>query len=146
MKSNYQIIFSILLLIAISLISITIVSASAYNTNSPYLRVVAEEVSPEPVQPGQDVTVKIRLTNDGGETAEDVSLKLNANYPFFIKTESNNFENKRTLCVGCSIDNTFLKNKFYLFFVFLRFVFLGFECVFFVILLSTKLITSPTLE
>ena len=106
MKTNHKIIFSILI-IAISLISITTVSANTYNTDSPYLRVVAEEISPEPVEPGQDVTVKIRLINEGGGSGEDVSLKLNAGYPFFIKTESNNFENKKTLCVGCSIDNTY---------------------------------------
>ncbi len=107
MESKYQIIFGILL-IALSLVSITSVSAgSTYSEYSPDLRVVAEEVSPEPVEPGQDITVKIRLINEGGEAAEDVSLKLNAGYPFFVKTESHNFDNKRTLCVGCSIDNTY---------------------------------------
>ena len=106
MKSKYQIIFSILL-IAISLISISIVSAATYDGDSSYIRVIAEEISPEPVEPGQDVTVKIRLINEGEDAANDVSLKLNANYPFFVRTESNDFENKRTLCVGCSIDNTY---------------------------------------
>ncbi len=106
MKSKYQIIFSVLL-IAISLINISGASASPYLIDSSYLRVVAEEISPEPVEPGQDVTVKIRLINEGGDSGEEVSLKLNADYPFFIKTESNNFENKRTLCAGCSIDNTY---------------------------------------
>ena len=107
MKSKYQIIMFSFLLITLILISITSVFASAYNTDSPDIRVIAEEISPEPVEPGQDITVKIRLINEGGDSAEDVSLKLNAGYPFFIKTESNNFENKRTLCVGCSIDNTY---------------------------------------
>ncbi len=107
MKSKYQTIMFSFLLMIIILISITIVSANTHSTNSPYLRVVAEEITPEPVEPGQDVTVKIRLTNEGGDSAEDVSLKLNAGYPFFIKTESNNFENKKTLCVGCSIENTY---------------------------------------
>lgn len=83
------------------------VSANTYASDSPNIKIVAEEVSPEPVEPGQDVTVKIRLINEGGKIAEGVSLKLNADYPFFVKTESNNFESKRTLCVGCSIDNTY---------------------------------------
>ncbi|NOZ80823.1 MAG: S-layer protein [DPANN group archaeon] len=107
MKPTYSTIIFTFLIIVLSLINVNTVSASTYNADSPYLRVVAEEISPEPVEPGQDVTVKIRLINDGGESAEDVSLKLNAGYPFFIKTESNNFENKRSLCVGCSIDNTY---------------------------------------
>ena len=104
MKSGYR----SMLVIIISLICISAASAAnTHNTDSPYLRVIAEGVSPEPVEPGQDATVKIRLINEGGETAEDVSLKLNAAYPFFVKTESNNFENKRTLCAGCSIDNVY---------------------------------------
>ena len=101
---NQPILFSVTLLLVISLMS---VSVNAYSTDSPYLQVVAEEVSPEPVEPGQDLTVKIRLINEGGETAEDVSLKLIANYPFFVKTESNNFEDKQSLCVDCSIENTY---------------------------------------
>jgi hypothetical protein len=107
MNSDYQKMMFSLVLVLISLISSSFVFASAYDTDSPYLRVIAEEVSPEPVEPGQDVTVKIRLINEGGEVANDASLKLNAEYPFFVKTESNNFENKKTLCVGCSIDNTY---------------------------------------
>lgn len=106
MKLNYKILIS-MLIIAISLIGITAASASVYDTDSPYLRVIAQEVSPEPVAPGQDVTVKIRLINEGGDSANDVSLKLNANPPFFVKTQSNDFKNKQSLCVGCSIDTTY---------------------------------------
>ncbi len=107
MKLNYKITISLLLII-INLVNICGVSASGeYSTDSPSLRIVAEEVSPEPVEPGQDLTVKIRLTNEGGETAREVSLKLKENFPFFIKTESKNLEMKRTLCIGCSIDNTY---------------------------------------
>jgi len=109
MRSNYQKIVLSIIFIVISLLRIAVVfaSTSSYETDSPYLRVIAEEVNPEPVEPGQDVTVKIRLINEGGEIANDVSLKLNANYPFFVKTDSNNFENKKTVCIGCSIDNTY---------------------------------------
>ena len=103
MSPDYQKMMLGVILVVISLVSITFVSAST----SPYLRVIAEEVSPEPVEPGQDVIVKIRLINEGGEVANGASLKLNAEYPFFVKTESNNFENNKTLCVGCSIDNTY---------------------------------------
>lgn len=105
MKPNNQKIVFILLLITIFLISISTVSATIIE--SPYLRVIAEEVSPEPVEPGQDVTVKIRLINEGVEIAEDVSLKLNVDYPFFVKTESDEFKDKISLCGGCSIDNTY---------------------------------------
>jgi len=105
MKSNNRKIVFILLLVTIFLISIS--NVSAIIIEPAYLRIVAEEVSPEPVEPGQDVTVKIRLINEGVETAEDVSLKLNADYPFFVKTESNDFKDKISLCGGCSIDSTY---------------------------------------
>jgi len=105
MKSNNRKIVFILLLVTIFLISIS--NVSAIIIEPAYLRVVAEEVSPEPVEPGQDVTVKIRLINEGVETAEDVSLKLNADYPFFVKTESHDFKDKISLCGGCSIDSTY---------------------------------------
>ena len=52
MKSKYQIIMFSFLLITLILISITSVFASAYNTDSPDIRVIAEEISPEPVEPG----------------------------------------------------------------------------------------------
>ncbi len=98
--------FSFILAI-IFLAGISAVAAGTYNSDSADLKVIAEEISPEPVEPGQDVTVKIRLTNTGGDDAENVSLKLNSGFPFFVKTESNSFENKRSLCVGCSIENTY---------------------------------------
>jgi len=97
----------IFLLLIVALVGVTFVSAEIYDINAPYLRFTVEEVTPEPVEPGQDLVVKLRLSNDGGKVAEDVSLKLNAEFPFFVKTESNNFEDKKTLCVGCSISNTY---------------------------------------
>ncbi len=107
MKSKFSMNISIFLIMIISLISSASASAGAYSTNVPYLKAVAEDISPEPAQPGQDVTVKILLTNEGGDEAKNVSLKLNASYPFFVKTESNSFKNNINLGVGSSIDNTY---------------------------------------
>lgn len=107
MKSNNLKIMLSLLLIIISLSSISSAVASKYSTDSSYLKIITEEVSPEPVEPGQDVTVKIRLINEGGENAEGVSLKFNINYPFSLKSKTDDLEIKRTLCVGCSVDNTY---------------------------------------
>jgi len=104
MKSNYKIMFT-LLLVVLSVISIG--SVSALPADFSYIHVVAEDITPEPVQPGQDLTVKLRLINDGSEVAEGVSLKLNTEYPFYVKTEGNSFDTKQTLCVGCSVDNTY---------------------------------------
>lgn len=93
----------LILLIAIS----TSVLATAYNTDSSSLKLLLEEVTPEPVEPGQDVTVKIRIINEGGETAQDVSVNLNTDYPFYLKTTSDDPEKTKDLCVGCSMDNTY---------------------------------------
>lgn len=92
------------------IVGATMVDAATYNIDSPDIKVIAEEISPEPVEPGQDLTVKIRVRNDGGAIAENVYVKLNTSYPFYVKTESNNFAEKKTLCVGCSIDNTYYLN------------------------------------
>ena len=107
MKSKNKIITFILSIMFISLISSISVSADTHQANVPYLKAVAEDVTPDPVQPGQDVAVKILLSNNGGDVAKNVSLKLDAVYPFFVKTDSNNFKNSIDLCVGCSIDNTY---------------------------------------
>jgi hypothetical protein len=94
--------------IILSTMSSSLVSATAsYNTDSPYLKLLLEEVTPEPVEPGQYVTVKIRIINEGGEAAEDVSVKLNYDSPFFLKTTSDDPEKTKDLCIGCSMDNTY---------------------------------------
>ena len=100
-------IFILMIAISLSLLSVGLVNAFSYNTDYSNLKIVAEEITPEPVEPGSDVTVKVLLINDGGDSAEGVSLKLNAKYPFFLKTESSNFEETRNLCAGCTIDNTY---------------------------------------
>ena len=105
---NYKkIMHKILLILFLNAVYINSVSANIYNTDSPSINIVAEEISPEPVEPGQDLTIKIRISNDGSVTAEDVKFKLNATYPFFIKTESHDFDNIGNLCAGCSVDNTY---------------------------------------
>ncbi len=94
--------FAFLLLLACSALA-----ADYTNINSAYIRIVAQEVAPEPVEPGQDVTVKVRLHNYGGETAESVNVKLNAQYPFYLKAESQDFEEYNDICSGCSKDNAY---------------------------------------
>lgn len=71
------------------------------------LKVVTEEVDPEPVEPGQDLTVKIRIHNEGGNAAEQVSVKLFLDYPFYVKTDSKNWGEFENICAGCSKDNTY---------------------------------------
>lgn len=107
MNINNKLSTLFIVFILLATMSSYLVSATAYNTDSPYLKLLLEEVTPEPVEPGQDVTVKIRIINEGGESGEDVSVKLNYDYPFYLKTTSDDPEKTKDLCVGCSMDNTY---------------------------------------
>ncbi|MBW2999522.1 hypothetical protein KY339_02515 [Candidatus Woesearchaeota archaeon] len=97
----------IVLVLILSCVPIYATALDDYISSAPDVRIVAEEVSPEPVEPGQDVTVKVRIYNNGGATAENVNVKLNAQYPFYLKTESQDFKEYENLCVGCSKDNSY---------------------------------------
>ena len=71
------------------------------------VRIITEEVTPEPVEPGQDVTVKISIYNQGEEIARNVEVKLEAGYPFYLKGESKSLEEIGDLPAGFSKDNTY---------------------------------------
>ena len=62
MNINNKLSTTFIAVILLVTLSSSLVSATAsYNTDSPYLKLLLEEVTPEPVEPGQDVTVKIRI-------------------------------------------------------------------------------------
>lgn len=71
------------------------------------LKLIVEEITPDPVEPGADVSVKLRIQNDGNKKADDVTFDLQIQYPFFLKTESQNFETAQSICSGCSKDNSY---------------------------------------
>jgi len=52
---------TILIATIIILFFVKISFATTLNIDASDLKIVAQEVSPEPVEPGQDVTLKIRL-------------------------------------------------------------------------------------
>ncbi|MCK5176603.1 MAG: hypothetical protein KAQ92_02665, partial [Candidatus Aenigmarchaeota archaeon] len=82
-------------------------SFASLNTDASNLRIVVEQVTPEPVEPGQDFTVKVRIYNYGDATAKQANVKLNAQYPFYLKTQSSNFADYDDICIYCSKDNTY---------------------------------------
>ena len=100
---KYKVILVVLAITAM----LTNISFASLNTDASNLRIVAEQVSPEPVEPGQDVTVKARIYNYGDEIAKDVNVKLNAQYPFYLKVQSSNFADYDNICIYCSKDNTY---------------------------------------
>lgn len=97
-----------LLIIAIVLIlGCAPVLAQFKFTATSNINIIIEGVTPEPVEPGQDVTVKVRVYNSGGATAKNVDLKLAAEYPFYLKTEGQEFADSKDICDGCSKDNSY---------------------------------------
>ena len=100
---KYKIILVLLAIIAM----FTNISFASLNTDVSNLRILAEQVTPEPVEPGQDVMVKARVYNYGDSIAQDVNVKLNAHYPFYLKTQSSNFADYDNICIYCSKDNTY---------------------------------------
>jgi len=72
----------------------------------PYLTISVESIDPVPVEPGEDVTVKIRITNQGGSNAQGLSVFLETPHVFALKTQERWFEDI-TLCAGCSKENTY---------------------------------------
>ncbi|MDY0386115.1 MAG: S-layer protein [Methanolobus sp.] len=103
MKQNIKHISVFMIILLLIGISTSMTCSAAVNG----LGITTMEVTPQPAEPGNDVTLKIRVSNQGVESIEDFSLKIDVQYPFYLKSESKNFENKRILNVGSSVDNTY---------------------------------------
>lgn len=72
----------ILSLIIITLFSAVLVSAISYS--APHITATLMSQDPDPVEPGQIVTVKLKIENDGTETTKDVIVKLLPKFPFTL--------------------------------------------------------------
>jgi hypothetical protein len=94
-------------IIILSIILVLTATPLASSSSVNGIVVTTLETTPQLVEPGNDVTVKVRIINEGVQTIDDFAVKLDVNYPFHLKSESNNFNQKRTLGVGSSIDNTY---------------------------------------
>ncbi len=94
---------NILFIIILLIINTPIVCSAGING----IGIDAMEVTPQPAEPGGDIVLKVRIANEGLEQIEDISVKIDAKHPFYVKSESMNFKNKRTLSVGSYIDNIY---------------------------------------
>lgn len=103
MKQNLRYIGVFMGILLLVVISTSMVCSASVNG----IGITIIEITPQPAEPGNDVTLKIRVINEGVRSIEDFSVKIDVKYPFYLKSESKNFENKRTLSVGSSIDNTY---------------------------------------
>jgi len=79
MKKLQFILFVLSILIVSSLNGFAVTPGS-----SPQISVTLYSQSPDPVEPGQIVTLKFKVENEGKETTQDVILKLHPNFPFTL--------------------------------------------------------------
>lgn len=93
--------FSILLLF---LLSILLPFSLADATN---LKLTTEDISPQPVEPGQELVLKTKLQNFGTKDATGVNVEYEFSYPFILNSESQNFKGNENICSQCSKDNTY---------------------------------------
>ncbi|KHO48335.1 MAG: S-layer protein [archaeon GW2011_AR5] len=74
--------------------------------NAAAIKIIVNDVSPQPVEPGNDLTVRITYSNvDSDFTLSTARLDLR--YPFSLKTSTESFENGFELCAHCSRTNTY---------------------------------------
>ncbi len=74
MRKSFYVVLIILLLLPLVL--------ARSNYTSAHISAVLQSQDPDPVEPGQVVTVKFKIENAGEQTAEDVVVKLVPKYPF----------------------------------------------------------------
>jgi hypothetical protein len=70
------------------LIMLSLVQATTLYGEAPEIKVTFHSQSPDPVEPGQVVTVKFKIENYGKETAQDVVVEILPSYPFTIYSGS----------------------------------------------------------
>jgi len=80
---------------------ISLVSAAAD------LQIVVDEISPLPVEPGEDMTVKVRIVNNGEIGVEDVYVERVYDFPFRLEYELQENVNVGYLGAGASKELTF---------------------------------------
>lgn len=65
------------------------------------LEVFVANISPNPVEPGQDMLLNIIIKNTGDQDAAGANAALNAAYPFAVKTVQNDVAGK-SVCSACA--------------------------------------------
>jgi len=93
-------------IILILTLSIVMFGTLFADTTSPNLQIVQSNVNPDPVKPGNDLTIDLNILNIGDEISKEVSINIDSNNIFFLKDNylSNNL---KSICSGCSYDATY---------------------------------------
>jgi hypothetical protein len=100
----------LILAMMVTALIVTCVSATSrpfYDTDTPVISASAESITPYPVEPGQDFSVQLRVYNDGGEKADNVTVDFLKSEVFFLTGKDDDFDKSFSLCSGCSKDNIF---------------------------------------
>jgi len=72
----------------------------------PNLQIVESNINPNPVKPGNDLTIGVNILNSGNLMSNDVSIDVQLSDIFYFK-ESNLDKNEVNICGGCSYDASF---------------------------------------
>ncbi|MBI2151652.1 hypothetical protein HYU21_02925 [Candidatus Woesearchaeota archaeon] len=72
----------IILSLIILTLFVSLASAVTYNGNAPKLKASLISQSPDPVEPGEIVTLKFKIENEGKQTTNDVIVKIKPDVPF----------------------------------------------------------------
>ncbi|MCA9496607.1 MAG: hypothetical protein KC589_06690 [Nanoarchaeota archaeon] len=94
----------IMMFILLTIFSIN--SSFALTTIGPNIQIVKNEITPEPVEPGNDITLKVMITNSGDELADNVNIVPEIESPFYFKKSDFNKQDF-SICGGCSYDATY---------------------------------------
>ncbi len=103
---KYENIMIILVIMAFMTMSVS-ASRPFYDTENPVISASAESITPYPVEPGLDFSIQLRVYNDGGEKAENVSIGFLKSNAFFLTGKDDDFDKPFSLCTGCSKDNIY---------------------------------------
>ncbi len=80
-----KLIFLIVALFVLLLVPLVYAGANALSVgDSVQLQVTLQSQDPDPVEPGQIVTVKFKIENDGKESNDDVIVKIMPKFPFSV--------------------------------------------------------------
>lgn len=71
-----------LVILMVFLVSLSIVNAAAVTV--PDFQITLEDQSPDPAEPGEVVTLELKIENDGAQTNNDVIISIDPDYPFSL--------------------------------------------------------------
>ncbi len=105
---KYKILLMLMIIASLSIVAgVRATKMSFYDTDSPVITASAESITPYPVEPGQDFSVQLRVYNEGGEQADNITVNFLESDVFFLTGKDDDFDKSFSLCSGCSKDNIF---------------------------------------